>query len=160
MAYQDDLLDHAIGVLKSFGPSPSQADLRRSVSTAYYALFHLLISEAVAHWDLESSRGALGRMFEHSVMRKVSKRVADPKQFPFTGKDPAVVQRLRHVADSFVQLQDTRQIADYDNTTIWSLSDARTEVDTAIEAFATWQSIRHEKIAQDYLVSLLIKPRD
>ncbi|HEY3739279.1 MAG TPA: hypothetical protein VGL53_05520 [Bryobacteraceae bacterium] len=158
MSYHDDLLGHAMDALTR--ASPSQADLRRSVSTAYYALFHLLISETVDHWDLESSRGALARMFEHSVMRKVSKRVADPKQFPFASNDPVIVQRLRYVAESFAQLQYSRQIADYDNSIIWSLSDARAEVDTAVDAFKAWQSIRHEKIAEDYLVSLLIKPRD
>jgi len=33
------------------------------------------------------------------------------------------------------------------------------EIARAATAFAAWQSIGHERIAQDYLVSLLIKPR-
>ena len=45
--------------------NPAQADLRRAVSAAYYAVFHLLISETVLNWRLESSRDGLARMFEH-----------------------------------------------------------------------------------------------
>jgi hypothetical protein len=160
MAYHDELLSQAFDLLGKEHTSLTQADLRRSVSAAYYALFHLLISETVTHWDHLGSRGALGRLFEHSLMRKVSRRIAYPKQYPFVGEDPAVAHRLRQVAQCFVELQDVRHIADYDNTTVWTQSDALREVETAFQAFITWQSIRHEKIAQDYLVSLLIKPRD
>ena len=51
---------------------PSQAHLRRAVSTAYYAFFHLLVSEATLNWKRDSSRDALGRMFDHGLMRKVT----------------------------------------------------------------------------------------
>jgi uncharacterized protein (UPF0332 family) len=160
VAYHDDLLNTAVELLNKDDASLTQADLRRSVSTAYYALFHLLITETVAHWSRPDSRGALARMFEHSVMKKVSSRIANPKVFPFPGEDPAVVESLRQVALGFVQLQDLRHSADYDNTRFWTESEAHEVHDKACVGFATWDSIRHEKIAQDYLVSLLIKPRD
>lgn len=59
-----------------------------------------------------------------------------------------------------MQLQDKRHIADYDNTTFWTSTEALREVTTAAKVFSTWQSIKNEKIAQEFLVSLLIKPRD
>jgi uncharacterized protein (UPF0332 family) len=155
MAYHDDLLSQAYKLVKD---PDTQADLRRSVSTAYYALFHLLVSEAVSHWSLESSRGALARMFDHKLMKSASRQVADHKRYP--GEDPTVVMKLRQVAESFVQLQTRRHIADYDNTVLWTQSEAWEEADRSLEAIGLWRSIRHEKIAQDYLVSLLIKPRD
>ena len=99
-------------------------------------------------------------MFEHSVMKRVSNQISDPKRNPFDREDPSVVQKLREVAQAFVQLQDKRHVADYDNSTVWTQTAAFEEVSTAARAFDTWRSIRHEKIAQDYLVSLLIKPRD
>jgi len=160
VAYHDDLLQQAIDLAHNNPTAPTQADLRRSVSTAYYALFHLLINETIAHWDLASSRDALGRMFEHSVMKKVSGRISDSRIFPFTGEAPIVVQGLKTVAQAFGQLQDKRHIADYDNTTFWTRTEALREVTTAAKAFSIWRSIRNEKIAQDYLVSLLIRPRD
>ena len=158
MAYHDELLQQDFELANK--PSPTQADLRRSVSTAYYALFHLLISETVTHWSLDSSRGALSRMFDHSLMRKVSKRASNPNQQPFPGEDTAVVAQLRKLAESFVRLQDKRHVADYDNNTSWREYEAIEEITRANDAFSTWQSIRHKKIAQDYLVSLLIRTRD
>jgi len=159
VAYHDDLLQQALDLVHK-SPIPNQADLRRSVSTAYYALFHLLVSETIANWSLETSRDALGRMFEHSVMRRVSGRISDSRIFPFAGEDPSVVQGLKTVAQAFTQLQDKRHIADYDNATFWTRTEALREVATAAKAFSTWRSVKNEKIAQDYLVSLLIRPRD
>ena len=160
MAFHDDLLQQAIDLIEKNPVTPTQADLRRSISTAYYALFHLLIDETIAHWSHASSRDALGRMFEHSVMKKVSNRISNTQVSPFAGEDPNVVRNLRKVAQDFVQLQDRRRIADYDNTTFWTTTEALKEVTTAAKAFENWRSIRNEKIAQDYLVSLLIKPRE
>lgn len=160
MDFHDDLLQQAFDLVHKDPVNPKQADLRRSVSTAYYALFHLLISETIAHWSLPSSRDALGRMFEHSLMKKASGRISNATKVPFTGEDPTVVQGLKTVARAFVDLQDKRQIADYDNTTSWTHTEALREVTTAEKAFSTWQSIKNHKLAQDYLVSLLIRPRD
>ena len=159
MAYHDDLLRQAFDLVHKDPASPSQADLRRSVSAAYYALFHLLISETVAHWRLDSSRDGLSRMFEHRVMAKASARILEYKSFPFTGEDPAVVQKLKTIAATFGELQEQRHIADYDNATQWTDLDTLEEVKAAADAFKAWHSIKNEKIAQDYLVSLLIRPR-
>ena len=65
MAYHDDLLRQAFDLVHKNAANPAQADLRRAVSAAYYAVFHLLISETVLNWRLESSRDGLARMFEH-----------------------------------------------------------------------------------------------
>ncbi len=46
MSFADDLLTQAEH-LANWESEPTQAALRRAVSTAYYALFHLLIDEAV-----------------------------------------------------------------------------------------------------------------
>jgi uncharacterized protein (UPF0332 family) len=49
MALAEDLLDQAFLLLNKESKNPKQASLRRVVSTAYYALFHLLIQEASAN---------------------------------------------------------------------------------------------------------------
>jgi len=69
MAYHDDLLRQALHLVHKEPRKPRQASLRRGVSTAYYALFHLLISEAVANWNRVSLRAALGRAFDHGIMK-------------------------------------------------------------------------------------------
>jgi hypothetical protein len=125
MACHGELLQQAFELVQK--PNPTQADLRRAVSSAYYALFHLLISETVMHWRLDETRNALGRMFDHGTMANASNRILDPREGLFKGTDSRI-----YAAD---------------------------EVKKASDAFETWNEIRDEKVAQDYLVSLLIKHR-
>ncbi|MBM3755181.1 MAG: hypothetical protein FJW38_14515 [Acidobacteria bacterium] len=160
MAYHDELLAQAEKLLQGDEKDLTQADLRRAVSTAYYAMFHLLIDETTLNWNRDSSRHTLGRMFEHGLMRRVSQRLVDTRAFAFPGADPVVLQKLKDVAKAFVNLQDSRHLADYHNGVIWNHIESLDEVSAAKDAFAIWATIRHEDIAQDYLVSLLIKPRD
>ena len=159
MAYHDDLLRQAHQLAHSERTRPKQASLRRSVSTAYYALFHLLIAESVANWRKANHRPELARAFDHSTMKAASNRIQDRKQFPFEGVDSGVVNALKFVAKTFVVLQENRQLADYDNSTFWSKTEALSLIRSAERAFAGWQSIRDEPIAQQYLLSLLVKRR-
>jgi uncharacterized protein (UPF0332 family) len=48
-SFADDLLQQAYHLARKERLNPRQASLRRAVSTAYYALFHLLIDEATAN---------------------------------------------------------------------------------------------------------------
>jgi hypothetical protein len=79
---------------------------------------------------------------------------------PYAGEDSLVVDKLRSFAGLFVQLQEQRHEADYNIKDAWTLTQALKEILAANRAFGTWQEIRNEKISQDYLVSLLIRPRD
>src|SRR5258708_32519171 len=155
MAYHDDLLAQALQLVH-VSPS-SQLTLRRAVSAAYYAVFHFLISEATSHWSNASLRTALGRAYDHGIMKTASNRILKTGDFPFTGEDPAVVSQLRFVAQTFSQLQDNRHFADYNLTMDLDPAEALTQVKSAEEIFHTWPSIRGERIAQAYLVSLLVR---
>ena len=53
-----------------------------------------------------------------------------------------------------------RHIADYDNGRRWSPPEAAEMVETVVGAFHRWDKIKRTDIAQEYLVSLLIRPRD
>src|SRR5580658_11266364 len=72
MAFAEDLLKQAFLLLNKESKNPTQASLRRSVSTAYYALFHLLIQEASANWSRADTRDYLARAFEHRTMKQAS----------------------------------------------------------------------------------------
>ena len=157
MAFHDDLLDQAIHLVHLDPQNPKQASLRRAISTAYYAIFHLLVDEAVSNWGRHNP--GLARAFDHKTMKIASLRFLDPNEFPFLGEDRKVVASLRLVAKSFAELQENRHIADYDNTTFWIATDALTLVKSAERALAGWRTIRVELIAQDYLVALLFKNR-
>jgi uncharacterized protein (UPF0332 family) len=160
VAYHDELLHQAKELVHKDPSNPTQADLRRSVSSAYYALFHLSIFEACLNWSNDVSRPGLARMFDHGVMKKVSRKVTDAGRMPYVGDDPVVVDKLRTFAGLFVQLQEQRHEADYNVKDEWTLTQSLKEMLAANRAFVIWQEIRTEKIAQDYLVSLLIRPRD
>lgn len=51
MGLAQDLLRQANHLATYEGANPSQAALRRSVSTAYYALFHLPVEDAAQRWQ-------------------------------------------------------------------------------------------------------------
>jgi hypothetical protein len=155
MAYHDDLLTHALELVH-WSP-PTQLTLRRAVSAAYYAVFHFLISEATSNWGNASLRAALGRAYEHGLMRAASNRILDTTKFPFSGEDPTTVSNLRFVARTFTQLQEDRHFADYNLTKDLESAEAVAQVKSAEDIFTTWPSIRGQQIAQAYLVSLLVK---
>jgi hypothetical protein len=59
MVYADELLELAQDIANLHPQQSHQSSLRRAVSTAYYALFHLLISEATVNWGRPELRGVL-----------------------------------------------------------------------------------------------------
>jgi hypothetical protein len=153
MALAEDLLEQAFLLLNKESKNPKQASLRRAVSTAYYALFHLLIQEASANWSRKDMRDYLARAFEHGTMRQASEW-AENRAYPLSV--PAqVVTRLRSVARAFRELQQQRHLADYSNATKWDRIKASAKVNQCRTAFTNWKSIRREHIAQRYLVALL-----
>ena len=157
MAYHDDLLSQATQLVHA-APA-TQASLRRAVSAAYYAVFHFLIAEATSNWNNVKLRAALGRAYDHGIMKTASNRLLNIQNFPFTGEDQRVVDNLRLVALTFTQLQEDRHFADYNLTKDLGPIDALNQVKSAEKIFYTWQSIRGNQIAQEYLVSLVVKHR-
>jgi uncharacterized protein (UPF0332 family) len=157
MAYHDDLLSQALELVHT--SPPTQANLRRAVSAAYYAVFHFLITEATSNWNNVELRAALGRASDHGLMRAASNRILNTADFPFTGEDSNVVNNLRFVARTFTQLQENRHFADYNLTKELEPTDALNKVRLGERIFKIWPSIRTQQIAQEYLVSLLVKHR-
>jgi hypothetical protein len=76
MALADDLLEQANHLANHEPKRPRQASLRQAVSTAYYSLFHLLISSAISQWKSPRQRAQMARGFEHTAMKDASKKIA------------------------------------------------------------------------------------
>ena len=152
---------------------PTDADARRAVSTAYYALFHRLIDAAVMHLLAAHSadqRSVLARAFEHRTVKSVCSRVVDAARRPgtvalleralgVTIPTAPVPPELVRVAEAFTALQQQRQDADYDRNpanpfTLASAQDAITQVTSA---FTDWSQLEaaNPSIAQAFLVLLL-----
>lgn len=89
---------------------PRRADLRRAVSTAYYALFHALASEVAdrlvgARRRFTPAWVRVYRALEHGTVRDRLERFASEK---------TTSEGLRLLCVTFAQLQSERHHADYD----------------------------------------------
>ena len=137
----------------------NETTLRRSVSTAYYALFHLLIRDAVKNWKHADHHSRLSRTFDHKRMKDASiallkeignalnRKTIDP------GLDPeqAVRFELSIVSQAFVDLQQARHLADYDVGEAFDALDAAVNVALSRLAFQYWAEVKDEPLAQGYL---------
>ena len=164
MAFPDDLLEQAQHLARREPKRPKQASLRRSVSTAYYALFHLLITETTRNWKRPAERHTLARMFEHTHMGKVCTTKRDElnsyfNRNPSPSQQVNVSRHLHVVVETFVQMLQHRHTADYDSSTRWTRTDANEKIESVKAAFDSWRAIRNEHAAQNFLVTLLLKER-
>lgn len=156
MTLTDELLDLATRIADLDGDSPQQASLRRAVSTAYYALFHLLVSEAAANWSQSEFRPLLGRVFEHGKMKQACTKVSSGKvEIPPFEMRATAEDHLRVVASTFIQMQEQREDADYDVSLQWSRKEVQRQIESVTDAFRSWRVIRDEPDAQQFLVLLL-----
>jgi hypothetical protein len=160
MAYADDLLQFAQEIASLRPNEAHRPSLRRALSTAYYALFHLLISEAIANCNEAQFRATLARVFDHGPMKQASdKKLAELNSFfeqrPPEGPERTVKFHLYYVAETFSQAQHNRNEADYNLIREWQPTQVSLLIEEVADAFTSWNLIREEPAARDYLVSML-----
>jgi uncharacterized protein (UPF0332 family) len=164
MSLPHELLQLANHLANLDNEAHCQASRRRAVSTAYYALFHLLVAETTLNWSRPETRAALGRLFEHGKMKSVcDKSVSDLNKVLKKGRPPgpelAISKQLGGIAETFARAYQQRNDADYETSREWSRTDAVKQVDAVSAAFKGWEAIRNEPAAQAFLFSLLAKDR-
>ena len=115
-----DLADRLVG-RRAGADRPRTVELRRGVSTAYYALFHELAwrwTDALLHegpgWTERA--GSVSRWVKHADIRQLTEtllgnRGSDALRAAAGGPSPD----LRRLAETFGVLQDARHSADYDD---------------------------------------------
>lgn len=126
---------------------PKQSNLRRGVSTAYYAVFHSIAWAVVAHLlpsGRRADRFALARSVDHPAIKKVCGWIANPNQAP-THVAPLVNMiannaAMLNVALVFLDLMEARHRADYDHGARFSKPTAVGYVD---DAEAVIESLNH-----------------
>jgi hypothetical protein len=106
-------------------PGAPEADLRRGISTAYYALFRLLIRETMSNFVLDVAfRTKVGRAFQHGSMRSVCDKYnskPDKKTGEYIAQEgngfpsQVIAPDVRMIAATFVALHEARETADYDD---------------------------------------------
>jgi uncharacterized protein (UPF0332 family) len=160
MAFHDDLLEQARVLARLDKRRPKQANLRRAVSAAYYALFHLLTNEGARKITPAGPQRLLSqvsRAFEHATMRHVCKSLLAPNSALVTAFHLRPTDDLRAVAEAFNSLQDARHTADYDLSSNLDRDDAVLNIRLAESAFAAWHRVRASDEANVFLVALLMK---
>jgi hypothetical protein len=162
LSYALDLLEQARHLAFREPKRPKQASLRRSVSTAYYALFHLLTSEAVriiAPSVSDSSRYKMQRWFDHKAMHDACTAFSNPligrtRALSDLIDAPAPSAELLLIARAFVQLQEARHRADYDLGVTWTRFTSQQHVQLADQAFDAWTRIRKSAEANVFALGL------
>jgi uncharacterized protein (UPF0332 family) len=157
----EDLLSQAEALARLDAKKPKQANLRRAVSSAYYAVFHYLVHEAcsvqIGTQHVQAPfRHVLGRAFAHSVMKQAcmsfgggTLKDAVIKGLP---RNPAghyvIPQVIQDVAKTFAELQEKRHLADYDLTERFRRADVLALIKQArnhVEHFAALASSDDKK---------------
>lgn len=123
--------------------------LRRAVSSAYYALFHLLVRDASRSLTKASDtrlRLLLPRAFGHHEMAGAC------RTFSAAGRMPGIIEaiypgiviprEISSVAQAFMDLQKARHDADYATHRSWTRMMALSEVERAEQAFLDWEKVR------------------
>ncbi len=153
---------------RQVGPVPGapEADLRRAISTAYYALFHLLIKEALANFVSDVAfRTKVGRAFQHGAMRSVCDKY-NPKPnkkgeliAPEGNGFPSqiIAPDVKTVAEAFIILHQARERADYDDAATVQHAEALSAVQQVEEAFQGWLKVQTEPSAATFLQELLYR---
>jgi hypothetical protein len=164
VALPDDLLAQARFLASREPKRPRQASLRRAISAAYYALYHLLVSagaNAMAPRQPTALRARVGRAFAHAEMKQVCQQF----QGGHVGALSAAVQALMNgpmepelamIAEAFVELQEARHKADYDTTEVFSRADVLSAIDLATQSFAAWKAVNGKPNANAFLATLLL----
>ena len=147
-----DLIETARRLTADGAALPTQSDLRRAVSTAYYALFHCLAATAADLLTGSSENPEwhqVYRALEHGKARGACQQQDVMRTFP-TG--------IRTFGDTFVDLQKARQQADYAQVGEYSKLVALDAINTAEDVIKEFEQAdtRHRR---SFAVHVLFKRR-
>jgi hypothetical protein len=145
---------------------PRNADLRRAVSSAYYALYHHLVLGAAKHLlplCSEEDCWHLCRLFQHTAVREVFDWIARPGPPParvaYSVKRLRANVPLRDVAIAFQQLQQARYDADYNHIADFTRPETLSLIDTAEDAISKLIAARRTDDYERLVAFLALKSK-
>ena len=155
-----DLIQHAARLLMA--PASDEADRRRAVSAAYYAVFNALTiaaAEAMGPDVPPELKNRIRRTFGHTEILKVCKTYlsSGPHIYDFVAQP--VGQELVEVCEGFRDLIDAREKADYDLSSGGVPKDAAATLRRSVRCVGLWQSIQGTPEAQTFVATLLLYGR-
>lgn len=164
MSLHADLLAQALALALLERGRPKQASLRRAVSCAYYALFHLLASEGAALIGSKLGKEArikLRRAFVHADMKAVCATYGGVQsRFP-PHLAPLLTfpldTELQALAKLFLALQERRHLADYDVASVFNRTAVLAQIAALNAMFVSWATLRTSDNAKVFLADLLLR---
>jgi hypothetical protein len=161
----EHLLEQARHLARRERRRPSQASLRRAISTAYYSLFHVLIREALRQIGptlSEENSNRVYRWFDHGTMYRVARAFAqDVVRIP-NSKDVLIrtnTRGVKFISQHFADLQELRHSADYDPAAVFLRADVLANIDRVGTAFLLWPLLKNSPETNALLLSLLLWER-
>lgn len=163
MTIHRDLLQQSRRLAQLDPMRPRQANLRRAVSSAYYALFHYLTDQAcrtMIGTQLAQSpyRQIIARGFDHGTMKEACRRFAGgtlPRAMSRRLPHGVVVPTaLRNVARAFVELQEQRHSADYDLSQTFTRAEVLALVRQAEHALTQFDVVTDRTLKKFFLACL------
>lgn len=146
---------------------PGQGNLRRSVSSAYYALFHFLIEQSTRRYIGAAAsdaglRALMARGYGHDEIYVAAKSFAG-------GTLPDIVTRsigpisipggLKSLAQLFLEAQDQRHEADYDLAARLLRANVFSLLERIEKAFRAWPRIQNDSATRLFLHVILVWKR-
>lgn len=165
MADPSELLA-AARLLVDGGP-PTDAQLRRAVSTAYYAVFHYILRAAADRFMGRAEAASAGyallyRSFDHRHMKTVCGALRAStlrERFRRHLRRDSVSVEVQDFAGAFEELQDARHTADYDPVASLVISDVMALIQAAVVAMNTFDRVSPDE-KSDVLALLMVRARD
>ena len=165
MRLANDYLEQARHLATRERTRPKQASLRRAVSVAYYALFHLLSDEASKTLvrGLRNSndlQARTARTLDHGAMARACRAFSAGALPPALRFLLPLDADLRLVAQRFAEAQESRHLADYNLQITFNRTDTLNFIDEVEEAFDAWNRTRQSDAATYFLFALFFYKSD
>ena len=162
----EHLFEQAEQLAKKNPLKPRQADLRRSMSSVYYGLFHFILTQAADNFIGSTNRSTKEyllcfRSVDHAPLRELCTEAS--KETPSKKVAPLISggkfgKQMRSFAADLVQLQEKRIVADYDVSATIYRTDVKNAIKTARAARdAFLKAPLRER--REFLAMLLFKRR-
>jgi uncharacterized protein (UPF0332 family) len=149
-----DLFAQAEALARLDVKKPKQANLRRAVSSAYYAIFHYLVEESCrvvfgTQHAQAPFRNVMARAFAHSVMKSActgfgggTLKDAVIKGLPRDASgNYAIVKAIKEIGETFAEMQEKRHVADYDRSERFERSEVLTLIEEAKDRVAKFDAL-------------------
>jgi len=160
------LFEQADRLISPLAGRPRQADMRRAISAAYYAIFHAIVTAAtdefvgVTNRD-ESRYGLVHRSVDHAWLRRLCEEVqktTPSSKFRRYAPPAGFGANIVSLAATVEELQEKRHAADYDVMIRMNRSDAVVAIAAARAAISRFEKASQlERLA--FLSLVLFAPR-